>query len=67
MTSKDSSIVSTPRLAPDGRACEYVQEEYLSADDLAAVHLHVLDCGLFGNSCNNSFPHMNGGSYYDSG
>jgi len=42
-------------------------EEYLSADDLAAVHLHVLDCGLFGNSCNNSFPHMNGGSYYDSG
>lgn len=23
--------------------------------------------GLDGNHCNNSFPHMNGGSFYDSG
>jgi hypothetical protein len=41
-------------------------EDYLSEGDLAAVNLHVLDCGLWGTSCNNSYPHMNGGSYYDS-
>ena len=50
---KDAPIVMKP-------------EDYLADDDLSANSLHVLDCGLFGKSCNNSFPHMNGGEYYDS-
>jgi len=107
---------------PDA-AIQMNPEDNLSADDLAANSLHVLDCmqpralsrpralcvrvellalctagaalqrgggcrrlqrqpvlassrplsrwpcaagGLFGKSCNNSFPHMNGGEYYDS-
>ena len=53
MIDKDAPIVMKP-------------EDYLVDDDLSANSLHVLDCGLFGKSCNNSFPHMNGGEYYDS-
>ena len=41
-------------------------ENLLSVADLAAVNLHVSDCGLWGTSCKYEYPHMDGGSYYDS-
>jgi len=47
---KDSPIVLKP-------------ENLLSAADLAAVNLHVSDCGLWGTSCNYDYRQ---GSYYDS-